>query len=49
MSEEPMTPLLELAVQLHEVLSAYVNAGFTRREALYLVGQQVASATRPGN
>ena len=34
---EPMTQLAEGAAQLHELLTAYVTAGFTRSEAMEIV------------
>jgi hypothetical protein len=40
MPDEPIDPLTELAkgaAQLHEMFMAYVEAGFTRAEALQLV------------
>ena len=40
MSDTPEDPISELstgAIQVHELFSAYVNAGFTRPEALDLV------------
>lgn len=34
---DPIGPLAAMATQLHELLVAYVEAGFTRAEALHLV------------
>ena len=36
--QEPMTALAEGAAQMHEMFTAYVAAGFTEAQALYLVG-----------
>jgi len=38
---EPFTCLLEAAVAMHEMYVTYQAAGFTKDEALYLVGQAV--------
>jgi hypothetical protein len=35
--EDPITLLAEGAAQLHELFTAYVNAGFARPEALQIV------------
>ena len=35
--QEPFTPLTEAAVSMHEMLLAYMRAGFTRMEAFDLV------------
>lgn len=35
--EDPMTALSEAAAGMHELFSAYVNAGFARAEALQIV------------
>jgi hypothetical protein len=43
--EDPMTAMAEMAVSLHEIFLAYVAAGFTQSQALYLVGQMVREAT----
>ncbi len=46
--EEPLTPLAESAGQMHEMFTAYVQAGFTEQQALYLTGQAVkAILSRP--
>ncbi|WP_433364053.1 hypothetical protein [Streptosporangium sp. CA-115845] len=44
--EDPITQLAEAAMSLHEMFTAYVGAGFTDNQALYLVGQLVAGAHR---
>jgi len=36
---EPFTNLLEAAVAMHEMYVTYVEAGFEKDEALYLVAQ----------
>lgn len=40
----PITPLAEGAAQAHELFQSYVDAGFTRQEALYLIGQMLTAA-----
>lgn len=42
------TPLAASATQLHELFTQLQAAGFTREEALYLVGQVLAAATTQG-
>lgn len=47
--EEPhgsdsLTPLAASAAKVHELWSAYVAAGFTEQQALYLVAQIVIAA-----
>lgn len=37
MPQDPVGALAEGADQLHELFSAYVNAGFTRVEALQII------------
>lgn len=49
MSDEPMTPLLMGAAALHENMLAYVQAGFTRDEALKIVIAMLTEAMRRGN
>lgn len=34
-----MTELAQAAAQLHELFTAYLEAGFTEQQALYLVGK----------
>jgi len=36
--DDPITQLATAAVSLHELYTAYVGAGFTENQALYLVG-----------
>lgn len=46
---EPMTQMAEAAAQLHEMFTAYTEAGFTEQQALYLVGQHIrAISQQPG-
>lgn len=44
--EDPITQLAQAAVGLHELFTAYIGAGFTENQALYLVGQSISAATR---
>jgi hypothetical protein len=44
---DPITELLSMAAQLHELYLAYVQAGFTEAQAIYLIGQQIQAAIRP--
>ncbi len=44
--EDPITQLAEGAASAHELFLAYVNAGFTENQALYLVAQMVTTAMR---
>lgn len=37
MSDDPFTAIQSAAIQMHELLLAYVAAGFTREEAFDLV------------
>jgi hypothetical protein len=37
MEDGDLTALESMALQMHELLTAYVQAGFTREEALQLV------------
>lgn len=46
--EDPITSLAEAAVSLHELFQAYVDAGFTEQQALYLVGRIITPPT-PGS
>lgn len=41
--EDPMGHLLSTAIQLNEMFNALQKAGFTNREALYIVGQTAAA------
>ena len=50
--EDPMTLMAQGATELHEMFTSYIKAGFTRKEALYLVGQYMAAviaAAQPGH
>ena len=38
-----MSPLAGAAAELHEMFTSCINAGFTRKEALYLVGKYLAA------
>lgn len=38
MSDDPVTPLVQAAVQMHELYGAYVAGGFTQTQALYILG-----------
>ena len=40
---DPFGPLAEAATVLHEILLAYVTAGFTEPQALYLVGVMITA------
>lgn len=42
-----MTALAEGAAQLHELFTAYVNAGFARAEALKIVTAMVTASIKP--
>ena len=51
MGDEPVDPLTELAkgaAQLHEMFTAYVDAGFARHEALQLVQAVITAGIRGG-
>ena len=41
--DDPVSYMLSVAIELHEMKHALVAAGFTGKEALYLVGQAVAA------
>lgn len=41
------TPLLGAAIAIHEMFTAYTAAGFSRKEALYLVAEQIKAAPAP--
>jgi hypothetical protein len=45
--QEPLTQLGEAAAQMHEMFLAYMQAGFTDQQALYLVGQAVKAMFAP--
>jgi hypothetical protein len=40
---EPVSPLVSDAVKLHETFKALVQAGFTERQACYLLGAMIAA------
>jgi hypothetical protein len=37
MNDDPLTPLAEAAVQMHELVLIYERAGFTRAESIQIV------------
>jgi hypothetical protein len=43
---DPITALTEAAASLHEMFLAYVKAGFTEQQALYLAGQILTAHVR---
>ncbi|MCW2915520.1 MAG: hypothetical protein JWN52_3588 [Actinomycetia bacterium] len=43
---DPVSALAEGAAQLHELYLAFISAGFTESQALYLVGQQIQASSR---
>lgn len=45
--EEFTTPMQELGITLHEMFESIVKAGFTEKQALYLVGQAVRGSANP--
>lgn len=48
--EDPITELAAAAAQMHELFSAYVDAGFTEQQALYLLGRLITAGMRtPGD
>lgn len=40
---DPVSYMLSVAIELHEMKGALMDAGFTSKEALFLVGQAVAA------
>ena len=46
---DPLTELVKGAVQIHEMFTAYVEAGFTRAEALQLVLWVMTAGIGKGN
>ena len=42
---DPITPLVALAAQLHELYEAYVHAGFTEEQAFELVRDIIRRST----
>lgn len=49
MTKEPMTPLGESAVQMHELMLEYERAGFTRAEAVHIVLELLKNAANNPN
>lgn len=47
--EDPMTPMAQAGVEMHEMYTSWVAAGFNRKEALYLVGKYVAATVAAQN
>jgi hypothetical protein len=43
---DPFGPLAEGAVAVHNLFLAYVEAGFTEHQAIYIVGQMLAASIR---
>lgn len=43
------TPLMDAAIAVHEIFTTYVAAGFSKKEALYLVAQHIKAAQMPGD
>lgn len=39
--EEPFGEVTADAIRLHEVFASFIEAGFTREESLYLIGQML--------
>jgi hypothetical protein len=44
---EPMAPLAESAVGIHEMFESFVEGGFTREEAIQLIAEIVVRQGRP--
>ena len=44
--QDPISALAEMAANVHETFLAYVKAGFTEDQALYLVGQIISARFR---
>lgn len=42
-SREPLTPMAEGAVGVHEIFESFVAGGFTERQALYIVGVMLSN------
>lgn len=40
---DPISYMMSIAVELHEMKTALVEAGFTPKEAVFIVGQAVAA------
>jgi hypothetical protein len=45
--EEPLSALVQGAVQVHEMFETYVRVGFSRQEALELVARIITAGIRP--
>lgn len=45
LSKRDTSPLLDSAIAAHLMFTAYVNAGFTEKQAIQLVAAQIAAAT----
>ena len=46
-TEEPLTPLQESAAQMYELFESWVEAGWSRWEALYLIRGMLTSNVTP--
>jgi hypothetical protein len=44
--EDPISPLAEAAVSMHEIVLVYVQAGFSRAEAIQIVTTLMAAKIR---
>lgn len=45
-SQDPITILMASMIQVHELFNAMQKAGFTEKQALYLIGQVMAAAAQ---
>lgn len=45
---DPITALLGMAVQMHELYTAYIEAGFTAAQAMQLLCASIQGATSGG-
>ena len=43
---DPFGPMALAAAGMHQIFLAYVEAGFTEPQALYLLGQMLAASVR---
>jgi hypothetical protein len=41
---DPFSPLMNAAVQMHEMVLQFVQAGFTRREAIHIMLQSLKNS-----
>lgn len=48
MPDEPISTLLQGAIAMHELYQSYVDAGFTRTEALQLVMTLIQTGAQRG-